>query len=122
MKPLNAAVLIQKVKKNLRNEEFLSVRLAKAQNFDVAITLPAKIVAASEIGFRLVSSIRLDCQSQVAVTSTFINELKIQEYALRSGPVLAKAVEQGQYNNEIRLPGVSREISSRIRKLMMTWK
>ncbi|MGZ3736060.1 MAG: response regulator, partial [Bdellovibrionota bacterium] len=121
-KPLNAAKFIQKIRKNIRGEEIARHTFPAGSPCSVNVSLPGRIVAASEIGFRLVTSIRLECQSMVTVKSPFLDQLSIQDYPLKSGPVLAKAFEHGQYNNEIRLAGVTREISNRTRKLMMTWK
>jgi DNA-binding NtrC family response regulator len=119
-KPLNSAKFIQKVRKTIRGEELARYELPKPAC--VSITVPGRIVAASEIGFRITAAIRLDPQTNVQVKSDYLSELAVQDLPLKSGPVLAKTVPSGRYNIEIRLAGVTREISARTRKLMISWK
>jgi CheY-like chemotaxis protein len=119
-KPLNSAKFIQKVRKTIRGEEIERYNLLKTA--PISITVPGRIVAASEIGFRLATSVRLEPQTSVTVKSAYLDELAVQDYPLKSGPVIAKSTQPGRYNNEIRLAGVTREISARTIKLMMSWK
>ena len=122
IKPVETPMLLRKIRKSLKNNEFSSVELSADKQKNIAIEVPATIIAASEAGFRVNSTIRIAPNTKVKLKSELITTLQLDDHPVRTGPGAALSLEKGFYQNEIRLVGVSEEIASRIRKCIRFWK
>ena len=122
IKPINAALLLQKIRKNLKNEAFQTYNFPTLKQKNIPIQIPVKIVAASEIGFRVEAAVRLQPLAFVKLKSSLLDELALNEHSLRVSPNLAKSFDKGIYNNEIRLAGITEVVAGRIRRFIRAWK
>jgi len=113
-KPLNAAALVQKLKKNLRATEAVSYKFPHPPS--VECSLYAKHVKINEISLVVVSPVKFSEKTDVNIHSRFLNEMRLNQIKLRTVD-LSKPASDGTYNTEVTFRGMTEEVAQNIRKI-----
>lgn len=121
VKPIQAVQLLKKVKKHIRTEDYLEIKYDENNEKNIKIVVPGTTISAGEIGFKIEAPIRLEPESLVELKSAIIDELGANAFPMKASPHLAKTSDTGQYINEVRLVGITYDISQKIRKLIKRW-
>lgn len=121
-KPVKANLLLQKVRKVLRSEDFNVIEFNLNQAPVVYAEVPATITAACEIGFQVSASVRLNRDTEITLDGPISNELGLSAPPkLKSAPRVIKTIGPGQFLNEVRFVGVSHEMSTKMKALLKRW-
>lgn len=121
VKPIQAMQLLQKVKKHIRTEDFLEIKFDENDTHKTDVMIPGTIISAGEIGFKVEAPVRLEPESIVKLKSALIDELDAGSVVLKASPHLAKTSDTGQYINEIRIVGITYDMSQKLRKVLKRW-
>lgn len=113
-KPLNAAALVQKLKKNLRSTE--AVKYQFPHPTEIECSLFAKHVKINEISMVIVSPVKFSEKTDINIQSSFINEMRLNQLKLRTVD-LSKPSNDGTYITEVTFRGMTEEIAQKIRKI-----
>lgn len=116
-KPLQPAMLIQRIKKVLKSFEYPMVQLS--QGNEVNVTSVGDIIRINELGFILQSTIKLAKGVKLQVKSDFLKSMgaspcltEIQTEAVVANP--------GIYRNEVRFKGMDEKTAKKIRGIKRT--
>lgn len=124
MKPLNATLLLQKIRKlfiRSGDDSFLKVDFPIADAPTMTVTVPSILTAINDIGLQIRSPIRLSQEERVRVTTPVLTENQLDSVLQKSGPEVAKTLGEGQFMNEIRFIGISYQASLKIRSIIKRW-
>ncbi|MCR9205429.1 MAG: hypothetical protein NXH75_12675, partial [Halobacteriovoraceae bacterium] len=116
-KPLQSAMLLQRIKKILKDFEYPMVKLDKGN--DVEATSVGDIIRINEMGCILQSSIKLAKGVKLNVKSDFLKSMgaspcltEIQSEAIVANP--------GVYRNEVKFKGMDEQTAKKIRNIKWT--
>ena len=124
MKPINAALLLQKIRKlfiHSSESAFMKVDFQAANAPSLTVSVPSILIAISEIGLQIRSPIRLSHEERVRVSAAILTENQLDSVLQKSGPEVAKTLGEGQFMNEIRFIGISYPTSLKIRAIIKRW-
>lgn len=124
MKPLNAALLLQKMRKlfiRSSDSAFLKVDFTIAEAPSMTVSVPSVLIAISDIGLQIRSPIRLSQEERVRVSAPILTENQLDSVLQKSGPEVAKTLGESQFMNEIRFIGISYPTSLKIRSIIKRW-
>lgn len=122
VKPVKAQLLLQKMRKLLKEKKFLSVEFTEAEQPTVVCRLPASVVAACEVGFKVEAPARFAKDSSVLLESSISKELGVEQLPkLQTSSKLAKSTAPGQFLTELKFVGISQEKSRKMRDLLKRW-
>lgn len=124
VKPLNAALLLQKIRKlfiSTGENSFLKVDFALADAPTMTVSVPSILIAISDIGLQIRSPIRLSQEERVRVSASVLTDNQLDSVLQKSGPEVAKTLGEGQFMNEIRFIGISYPVSLKIRSIVKRW-
>lgn len=121
VKPIQAMQLLKKVKKHIRTDDFLEINFDDKNEQKVEVIVPGTTISLGEIGFKVEAPLRLEPESLLKLKSVIIDELGATNIPMKAAPILAKTSDTGQYINEVRLVGITYDISQKIRKIMKRW-
>jgi DNA-binding response OmpR family regulator len=121
-KPISAAVLLQKIRRLMKDRKFCTVVFPEGQRPKIKATIRGTITRASEVGFIVESTVKLAPDQPVEMRSAVLEELAVSEClfqtASRSGPLGGN----GLYLNRVVAVGLSEPSARQIRKTVMHWK
>lgn len=121
-KPIDAATLVNKVKKTLKDRKFPHVTFSSERPQRVQIHVRGNILQASEIGFLIEAPVRVAENTRVELTSPLLRELAIDSCVFQRTQLPPRPGFPGQYLNDIAVIGLNSVHAGRIRKIMKNWK
>lgn len=114
-KPIQAALLLQKIHKQLRNEGCLGLDLP-GDGEDVTVTVPAEIVAAGESGFVLESTVRVASDGQAAVRWTALEQAGLNTTQIKRTRTAPRSTSPGRYQSKFDIAGANADQLGRFRQ------
>lgn len=121
VKPLNFQMLIRKIKKALKDDEFIRFQFDDSNRPKITATLPGNLISLGEAGFRIEAPIRLANHSPVVVKCPLFTKLQVEHVLLQTSNRQPRSVEVGQYYNEIKFVGIDQHSIMRIRETIGKW-
>lgn len=121
-KPVDARILVQKVRKLVLNREFASVSFEAAARPKVKMRSPGKIVTANEMGFLLEVQVKIAPDTQLSIESPLLERLGCADCVFQKTRTPAKAGFPGQYLNEVAAVGLNEGAVKKIREVTRVWK
>jgi two-component system chemotaxis response regulator CheY len=121
-KPLDAKILVQKAKKNLKETGFSEYSFPVDQQPSIQVQIPGRILFANEVGFMLEIPAKIAIDSQVSVQSPLLVQLACQDGVFQKTSRIAKSSGSGQYINEIAAVGLGSETVKKIREITRGWR
>ncbi|MEW6057922.1 MAG: response regulator [Bdellovibrionota bacterium] len=121
LKPIRAGTLLQKARKRLKDQSFLSLQF-KTRRPEAEVSLPVEVLKASEIGLQIEASIKLASDETVELSGELLRKLDCGDVMIRTAKSLANPVAQGRYLNDLNFVAIGESIAKRIRKRLKDWK
>ena len=121
-KPMEPTILIQKIKKALKDRKFPVLKLPRSEDSKVKLKANGLIVMASEHGFTLEAPVRIAEETTVTINSGLLRTLAMESAVFRRTRQGCTPGHAGQYLNEISAVGLSPTAAARIRKAIQEWK
>jgi DNA-binding response OmpR family regulator len=121
-KPIDAAILIGKVKKALKDRRFATVRIAGGKRSKLVIQAPGTILVANEVGFVLEAGVRIAEGAKVEITSPLLRSLGCDNCVFQRTNLPTRPGFPGQYLNDIAVIGLNAIQAGRIREIMKEWR
>ncbi len=122
-KPVDATLLILKVKKALKDQSFPSARIAARDPRGLAtLKVSGSIVMANENGFLLEAPVRLAEGRRVGIVSPFLSQLGCAQSVFQQAGKPAQQRPDGQFRNEISVVGIDPSAALLIRQVMRASK
>ena len=122
LKPVNAPLLLQKLRKVLKAKKFLTVEFAAREMPEMVCRVPTTITAACEVGFRIEAPARFAKSSSLNLEGQICGMLGIEQLPkLQTGTRLAKSVATGQFLSELRFVGMTTEQVKQMKELLKRW-
>lgn len=118
IKPLQAPVLLRKIRKALHNVEFATWVPEPHEAEELVVKLPAEIIEMGEIGFRISGPFKLPPENEIHIQSKETDEFGMGKMVLKTSEILAQST-QGNFVCDIGMVGVSEESSSKIRQFVL---
>ena len=120
-KPVDARILIQKVRKLLINREFMSVTFEEESRPKAKMHAQGRIVIANEIGFLLEAPVRVSTDTQLNIQSVLLDQLGCTDCVFQKTRNPSKSGHPGLYLNEIAAVGLSEAAIKKIREITRGW-
>lgn len=115
-KPIDARMLIQKVRRTCRNDESLSRSFQDERRPGVEASIPAKIALASEDGFAVETAAKIATGIRVEIYSPLLDDLACESCLFRRTASPGKCERPGMYLNQVSVVGMKRATIERLRK------
>lgn len=116
MKPIQASLLIQKIRKAIHDRDFSRYRFDPLKRPKVAVSAAGAIIKSTEVGFLLEAPIKIAALSEVHIASPYLDQFKCATAVIRRTQYAATATEDGRFLNDIAVIGISRESAELLRK------
>ena len=121
-KPIDAATLVAKIKKALKDRKFPHVTLPDDQRSIVQISAPGRIIQANEVGFLLEAPVRIADNTRLEITSPLLRVLGLETCIFQRSQQPARPGLPGQYLSDVSVIGLTSVHANRIREIVKTWK
>lgn len=118
-KPLQANVLLQKVKKSLKFYELPTIEFP--ETIKVKCKTESEIIQISEAALKIKGPVKYSENIDLNIESTFLTKLGCQACRYKTNPY-HRVKAPGEYINEIRMKGVKEETAKKIRLIKATTK
>ncbi len=118
VKPFNAKILLQKLRKIMKDREFGTHNFAAGDRPDVEVSAPARVMNTSEIGFLLEAPVKLASDSKIGVTSKVLQRLRMNECHLRTKKSTGSPGGPGLFLTTVDVVGIPMEIAKHIRQIL----
>lgn len=115
LKPLRAALVLQKVRKVLRLGSFLSRTVVPGPGAQAVFSIPTEIARMNETGCVVECPVKFGPDEGVTIHSDLLQELGIVDAKMRTRKAKGQYLEAGQYSTEINFVALEREVANRIR-------
>lgn len=122
VKPFTVPVLIRKIKKIFRSQQFLTRTYERGSYPKLNIKTEASIVEANEAVLVIESPIKLAPETKVHLDSKLLREWGCSTILTKTSRHTGRAGMEGNYINDVILSGLSERIAQRIRKAVRYWK
>ncbi len=122
VKPLEARVLLRKVRKALLDQQYAAYRFPENELPEVQAGLQATVVMANEAAFVAETSARIAPGTSVEMQSSFFADVGIGHATLKKTIRPAVVSVPGQYLNEISTIGLSPESIETVRRVLKEGK
>jgi DNA-binding NtrC family response regulator len=114
IKPFSTAILVQKVRKALKDTEFKVVRFAKDKRPKATCLIPAEISKVSETSFLLESSAKLAPNCPIQVQGEIFYRAGIHSCVFRTAMGESLKGASGQYVGRIHVSGLSETLTKKV--------
>lgn len=122
VKPIKPQLLIQKIKKALKDKGFRRVTYLDNKRPTVSATFRGRITRAGEPGVEFEAPVRLARLSSVKIESELLNSLELKDATFKVATQPAGLGSQGYYLNRLNALGLKEEVLQIIRKQVRFWK
>ena len=121
-KPLQAQLLLQKVRKLVRATDFTELDFPPDNLPTLSAKIPGTIVGGQENGFQIESPVRLSQDSQITLECTVISPLGFDRDPLvRTGSALPQSNHRNGFVNEIAFMGLQEKQIAVMRSILKKW-
>jgi len=121
-KPLEAALVLQKIRKLIRSKEFSFLEYPLDKMPKITMKIPAIIVGGNENGVQVETPVRLARDASVTLESPAIAPMDFSKPpTVRSSEKIAKANERGGFVNEVRFLGLLETQIVALRGIIEKW-
>ncbi len=117
VKPLEAQLLIRKLRKVLFNKDFIKWEIPENEEITLIGTFPATVIALGETGYSLVGPFKLSPNRDVKPTIPALSETSINECHQRSSSIV-KSFSGGLFLNDVTFVGAGENNTSKIRQFL----
>jgi CheY-like chemotaxis protein len=121
-KPLDAKILVQKARKNLREGGFSEYVFPVESQPSIQVHIPGRILFANEVGFMLEIPAKIATGAQINLQSQLLVQLSCENCVFQKTSKVAKSSGTGQYINEIAAIGLGPETVKKIREITRGWR
>lgn len=115
IKPLQAPMLLRKLRKALLNKDFIKWETPYGLEPQMNGEFPATAVAIGETGYSLAAHFKLSPQKEVKPEIAGLNEMGVNEVTQRSSAIV-KSHSGGLFLNDVTLVGISEQQAYKIRQ------
>lgn len=122
MKPVESHILLQKIRKTLKDQRFTSLSFPPGRTPKVKVKIQGTIVSANETGFLFEAPLKIDLETILQVQSPLFETLGCEDAVFQRTKSPTIATGPGQYLNDIAVLGLSPDSIRRIRRLVGDWK
>jgi DNA-binding response OmpR family regulator len=122
IKPLQASMLIRKLRKALLNKDFMKWEIPEDKHIPVQVSIESNVSALGEAGCYLAGPFKITPGKEVKINSVEFKALDLDKIHHRASPVLRTFQSNGLFVNDITFVGISEATSSKIRTFMTTRK
>lgn len=122
VKPFHTAILLQKTRKALRDQAFLSYGFSENQMPDVYAVIPGQIVRANEAGFMLEAPVRIAPESNMKVVSQLLEDFGCQNCKLKASNIASRGGLAKQFLTHVKFVGLTEVLATQIRRTVRYWK
>lgn len=121
-KPIEAGLVVQKLRKILKDSSFPTVKFSVAEAPSLALKANGSIILANEVGFVLEAPMKIAEGTQVQVAAPILRELACEKCVFQRSKTLPKLSLDGLYLNDIIMAGLDAIAIKRIKKVMEGWQ
>ena len=119
IKPLQAPMLVRKLRKALFNKDFITWEAPLGLEPMLNGEFPAEVVAIGETGYSLSGPFKLTPNKDVKVSFAEFHELNIDRCHQRSTTMVRSYSPAGHFLNDVTFVGIGEDSTSRIRQLVI---
>lgn len=116
IKPFSTAILVQKIRKALKDTEFKVARFPKSTRPKATYSIPAEISKIGETSFLLASSTKLAPNCPIQVQSEIFDRAGVQSCVFRTAPGESLKGAMGQYVVRVHVSGLNETLTKKILK------
>ena len=120
-KPFEAHLLVQKIKKALKDRQFPVVVIEDEKKSEVTLKVQGRIIMANENGFLLEAPLKIAEETRLDISCSLLRELACETAVFQRTSLQARGSEGGQYLNEVAIVGMSPATAARIKKVISQW-
>lgn len=117
IKPFSTSILIQKVRKALKDTEYKVYRFPKDQRPVVQFSVPAQIFKVGETSFLLETSVKIGPNCPIEVQSETFKRAELGPCVFRSAAGESLKSTSGQYVQKIHVSGLSETLTKKLLKI-----
>jgi CheY-like chemotaxis protein len=117
LKPFRATILLQKVRKALKVNSFLSRKLEGDQTASKC-SVTADILHINEVGFQIQTSVKLPPSEQIQIASEILSGPEMENLILMTLDQSGRFTENKRYLSEVNFVAVSEKLVKKIRALL----
>ncbi len=118
IKPLQAPLLVGKIKKALFKKEMSTWTPAKGAEPVLTVRLEAEVVELGEAGYRLAGPFKLTPGKKLAVDAEEFRKLGLGDLIHQSSNLLKSSLRGGVFSNDVTFMAVNEAVASRIRQFV----
>ncbi len=120
-KPFKSSLMIQKVKKALKNSAFKSRKFATKPRPKISITIDGTLLMANEAGLIIQTQVRLGADADLEVKAPVIEEMGCATTPMKTVPTPLRATEPGTYQTVVSMIGIESSKVAKLRDLLRSW-
>jgi DNA-binding response OmpR family regulator len=116
IKPISTSLLLQKVRKALKDTEYKTVRFSKGQRPVARYSVPGEISKVGETSFLLETSVKLAPNGSIRIQSETLEQAGIDSCIYRTGSAVSMKSVTGQYATRVSVTGLSETLTKKLLK------
>jgi DNA-binding response OmpR family regulator len=117
LKPINAAILGQRVRKHARSIDYMQVSFSDVFMPDVTLRTKAQIVSTAEASFMLGSPVRIAKSTQIQLSPPQLDRINLMDYVLMASPESRGKSLSGRYLTKINIMGLKETLSKQFKRM-----
>lgn len=118
LKPLNAGLLIRKIKKVLFHQDFLHWDAGDGEAIETEIVIDAQVTTLGESGYQLLGPFKITPDRDVSIECDDFAELKVGRFPQRGSHLMKTYQQGGRFLNDVTFIGIDEESSNLIRQFV----
>ncbi len=117
IKPFSTAILVQKMRKALKDTEFKVVRFPKEKRPIAYFSVPAEVSKVGETSFLMESSVKISPNSPVQIRSDIFDRAGVKSCVFRTATGESLRGASGQYMMRIHVSGLNETLTKKFLKV-----
>lgn len=118
IKPIQAPVLLRKLRKVLHNKDFAKWEPSPDKRPVLTIEMSGEITEMGEAGCILSGPFKISSGKDIKLISPELKQCDLHEVTHRSSPAMKRYRPGGNFDNDITFVGITENISSKVRQLI----
>ncbi|MGK5087760.1 response regulator [Bdellovibrionota bacterium FG-2] len=120
-KPFKTSLMIQKVKKALKNSAFKSRKFSTKPRPKISIVIDGTLLMANESGLIVQTKVRLGTDAEIEIKAPIIEEMGCATTPMKTVPTPMRLTEPGSYQTVISMIGLESPKIKALRELLRSW-
>lgn len=118
IKPIQAPVILRKLRKVLHNKDFAKWEPSADQRPVLTIELTGEVTDLGEAGCMLSGPFKISSGKDIKIDSIDFNQCDLHEVTHRSSPAMKRYRPGGNFDNDITFVGITENIQNKVRQLI----